>query len=78
MVSKLQDTIETNGRYRRTLDAISIGYSAAKGISQKDAKMEINAIFEKSMGVGIHEFLENQREAEGLPVGKSNTPSHSL
>lgn len=66
MVSRLQDAIDDKGRYAYRLKDIAIGYAAAKGIKENEAKDEIKATFQKQMGVSLQGYLEQDRLANGL------------
>jgi hypothetical protein len=66
MVSRLQDAIDDKGRYAYRLKDIAIGYAAAKGIKENEAKDEIKASFEKRMGVSLQGYLEQDRLENGL------------
>ena len=66
MVSRLQDAIDEKGRYAYRLKDIAIGYAAAKGIKENEAKDEIKASFQEKMGVSLQGYLEQDRLENGL------------
>lgn len=70
LVSRIQDSIDENGRYSRKLKDLSLGYSAGKGISEYEAKIEIGQLFERDMGMGIKNYLEQHRIERGLEVDR--------
>ena len=53
------------------LKEIAIGYAAAKGISERAAKDEINQRFEQEIGVNLQGYLEQHRLERGLSVDNS-------
>jgi hypothetical protein len=50
------------------LKDIAIGYAAAKGLKENEAKDEIKASFEKQMGIGLQGYLEQHRLKNGLSI----------
>lgn len=68
MVSRLQDAIDDKGRYAYRLKDMAIGYAAAKGIKENEAKDEIKETFAKRMGVSLQGYLEQDRLENGLSV----------
>ena len=68
MVSRLQDAVDEKGRYSYQLKDLAIGYAAAKGIKENEAKDEIKATFQKQIGVGLQDYLEQHRVENGLSV----------
>lgn len=68
MVFRLQDVIDENGRYSFRLKDLAIGYAAAKGMTELEAKQEINRCFEREMGIGLKDYLEDHRRERGLEV----------
>lgn len=72
MVSRLQDAIDDKGRYAYRLKDMAIGYAAAKGIKENEAKDEIKATFAKRMGISLQGYLEQDRLENGLSVDSGN------
>ncbi|MGB0372113.1 MAG: hypothetical protein ACPGN3_12335 [Opitutales bacterium] len=77
LVTRLQDSIDERGAYRYPLKDLATGYAAAKGITEPQARMEINQIFEKDTGIGMQAYLEQHRIGQGLPVGQLNEQSET-
>lgn len=73
LVSRIQDSIDDQGRYSGKLKDFSLGYAAAKGISEHHAKMEISGIFEKEIGVSPMGYLEQHRIENGLSIEPSQS-----
>ena len=68
LVSRIQDSIDENGRYSYKLKDLSLGYAAGKGISEQEAKAEITQLFTKEMGMEPKDYLTQHRLEHGLSV----------
>ncbi len=72
LVSRIQDSIDENGRYSYRLKDLSLGYAAGKGISEQEAKTEITQLFSKEMGMEPKEYLNQHRLEHGLSIDQGN------
>lgn len=68
LVSRIQDSIDENGRYSYKLKDLSLGYAAGKGITEQEAKAEITQLFTKEMGMEPKDYLTQHRLEHGLSV----------
>lgn len=71
LVTKLQDSVDENGRYSNKLKDFSLGYAAGKGITELQAKSEVSKMFAREIGQDLPQYLEQNRIDRGLPVDKS-------
>ena len=62
MVFKLKQSIDNNGRYAYRLNDMSAGYAAGKGVSNAEARKEIEASFAKQVGKSPKAYLEQHFE----------------
>ena len=72
IVYRLQDHIDENGRYNDALKPIALGYAAGKGISEYEARQEIDSHFKRDMGTSMKSYLEQHRIERGLDVDRNN------
>ena len=72
-VYRLLEHIDENGRYADALKPVALGYAAGKGISEYEAKQDIDTHFKKEIGVDMKGYLAQHRKDRGL----DNSPSRA-
>ena len=73
MIYRLAEHIDENGRYNDALKPMSLAYGAGKGISEHEARQEIDSKFHRELGRDMRTYLEAHREARGLSNDKGRS-----
>ena len=69
---RLQDHIDEHGRYSDALKPITLGYAAGKGVSEYEAKQEIDGHFKREIGTDMKGYVEDYRRQRGMTVDNTN------
>lgn len=70
-VARIKDAIETQGRYKPVLDGASSDLARETGLRVNEVRDRIIGEFTATHGKDVRSYLEDQREAQGLPTRRT-------
>ena len=74
--TRIKTLIDEKGYYSKTLNMYAEKLASETGVSITDTKAVISQAFEKEYQSAPFNYLQQQRENQGLPVKDVPTPSH--
>lgn len=74
-IFRLADHIDEHGRYADALKPMALGFAAGRGISEHEAKQEIDGLFKRELGKDLKSYLEKYRIDRGMSVDSGRSRS---